>query len=455
MRNALSFSVLVVGLALAACSPETREYPTGGTGGGGSGAGGPGGGGSGGNPNCEAGTDDCDGMPGCETPVTDDPKNCGGCGITCSLSCIAGVCNDPAHITAGYDHTCALTALGDLYCWGRNESGEVGIGSGIMAYTPAKVATSSKVIHVDAGGGRFNVGGTEQVLAHTCAVLDDTTVQCWGANGTGQLGIGQAGWRDTPTTVVSLVGAVSVSTGGRHTCALTNKNELFCWGANDRGQIGIGTMTPEEVTPVQVPLADVRQVSAGIEHTCAILMDNTLYCWGGDGLMGPLGLGGGADQPSPKVVSLTGVDQIASGSSHSCALKGGQQYCWGNGYQGQLGIQDEYTWRTTPTDPSALPSPIFVSAGPQHTASISSEGGGQVWVTGVNTPLGNGTTDTTYVPVAVNLFDAVEIAAGSRHTCVTTKKGQAFCWGGNGAGQVGSGAPSEDVLAPVPVVFLP
>jgi len=453
MRNALSVSALVVGLVvLAACTPEPRNY---GTGGGGSGGGGPGSGGSGGdNPGCAPGTASCDDMPGCETSTTDDPLNCGGCGVVCERACVAGVCNDPRHITAGYDQTCVRTGIGEVYCWGRNESGELGLGSEVMAAAPAKVGLATKAVDVDAGGGVFNnAAGEEEVSAHTCVVLDDTTVQCWGANGTGQLGIGTAGWRDTPTTVISLVGAVSVSTGGRHTCAVTNKNELYCWGANDRGQIGIGMMSPEVDTPTKVPLDGVRQVSAGYEHTCAVLMDDTLYCWGRDGIMGPLGLGGGSDQPSPKVVSFTGVERVSSGSTHTCALKGGQQYCWGNGYQGQLGIENEYTSRTTPTDPSAVPSPIFVSSSFHHTASIS-DNGGQVYVTGVNVPLGNGTTDSTYVPLPVELFDATEIAAGRLHTCAITGGGRIFCWGDNEFGQTGAGAPAlEDVLVPTSVTF--
>ena len=79
---------------------------------------------------------------------------------------------------------------------------------------------------------------------------------------------------------------------------------------------------------------------------------------------------------------------------------------------------------------------------------------GTPWVTGVNVPLGNGTDQTTYVPVPVNLTEAAEIAGGHRHTCVLTKKGLLFCWGGNGNGQLGLGVVSaEDVLDPKQVSF--
>ncbi|MDI3283129.1 hypothetical protein [Polyangium sp. 15x6] len=446
MRNAFSVNALVVGLALVACSPETRNY-----GAGGGGAGGAGGGG--GAPACDPGMADCDGTPGCETPVTDDPENCGGCSVRCQLQCVDSTCNDPVQIALGYHHSCARTALGDVYCWGNNSSYELGIGGTLNQGSPQKVAVDGKAIHLDAGGGLFmNAAGTEQLVAHTCVVLEDTTVQCWGWNTSGQLGTASGNWQDKPTTVVSLVGAKEVSVGGRHTCAVTNQGELYCWGANDMGQCGIGAPSEKVEMPSLVALTDVAHVSAGNEHTCAVKKDGTLHCWGVNGLYGRLGIGDGPDQPAPKVVSLTGVEQISAGFEHTCALKGGQQYCWGNGYQGQLGIDGEFTWRTSPTDPSALPSPISVSAGFQHTASVSGSEG-KPYVSSTVVRLGNGTMDTTYLPLPVELPDVVEIGAGSRHTCARTSKGRVSCWGSNISGQVGNEKAGSDVLSPMLVLF--
>ncbi|MDI1480001.1 hypothetical protein [Polyangium sp. y55x31] len=450
MRNAFSVSAFVVGLALVACSPEARDYGTGGGGAGGTG----GAGGSGGDA-CDPGTANCDGAPGCETDVTDDAANCGGCSVRCQLECSNSACNDPVQIVAGYRHSCVRTALGDVYCWGNNSSYELGIGDMLDQFVPQKVAVSGKAVHIDAGGGAFtNAAGADQIVAHTCAVLEDTTVQCWGANTNGQLGTSNGNWQDKPTTAVSLVGATEVSAGGRHTCAVTNQGELYCWGANDKGQCGLGSTSEKVEVPSLVALTDVAHVSAGYEHTCAVKKDGTLHCWGVNGIYGRLGIGDGPDQLSPKVVSLIGADQISAGYEHTCALKGGKQYCWGNGYQGQLGIDGEFTWRTTPTDASAVPSPISVSSGFQHTASVSGTDG-KPYVSSTVVRIGDGTTNTTYVPLPVELPDVVEIAAGWRHTCARTKKGEIHCWGDNKEAKFTAPDMGDEILSPHLIGFLP
>ncbi|TKD09794.1 hypothetical protein [Polyangium fumosum] len=449
MRNAFSVSALVVGLAvLAACTPEPRDYGTGGGGTGGTG-------GAGGAPSCDPGTADCDDAPGCETVVENDPANCGGCGVRCGLQCAGTTCDDPVQIVAGYRHSCTRTALGDVYCWGSNTSYELGIGDMLDQYLPQKVAVGGKAVHIDAGGGVFkNAAGADQIIAHTCAVLEDTTVRCWGWNTSGQLGTASGNWQDKPTTVVSLVGAKEVSVGGRHTCAVTSQGELYCWGANDMGQCGLGTPSEKVDMPSLVALADVVHVSAGFEHTCAVTKAGTLHCWGVNGLYGRLGIGDGPDQAAPKVVSLTSVEQISAGYEHTCALKGGQQYCWGNGYQGQLGIDGEFTWRTSPTDASAVPSPIFVSAGFQHTASVSGAEG-KPYVSSTVVRIGDGTTNTTYVPLPVELPDVVEIAAGWRHTCARTSKGQLHCWGDNKEAKFTAPDFGDEILSPRLILFAP
>ncbi|MRG92960.1 hypothetical protein GF068_13625 [Polyangium spumosum] len=393
-------------------------------------------------------------MPGCETSTVDDPMNCGGCGVVCQRSCVAGVCDDPVQVALGNRHSCARTGGGDVYCWGNNSAYELGIGSSTSTPTPQKVAVAGKAIHLDAGGGMFkNAAGADLLMAHTCAVLDDTTVQCWGWNTSGQLGTSSGNWQDKPTTAVSLVGATEVSVGGRHTCAVTGKGELYCWGANDKGQCGLGTPSEKVEMPTLVALSDVAHVSAGYEHTCAVTNGGTLHCWGVNGIYGRLGIGDGPDQPAPKVVSFTAVEQVSAGYEHTCALKGGQQYCWGNGYQGQLGIDGEFTWRTAPSDPSALPSASFVSAGFQHTASVTADG--RAYVSSTQVRIGDGTTESTYVPLPVTLTDVAEIAAGSSHTCARTSEGRIHCWGNNKEALFTEPGMADEVLSPLVINFPP
>jgi len=447
--KSLPLLALVAFVFTSACTPAVRDYGSGGSGG----SGGAGQGGSGGSDACPTGFANCDtSAPDCETPVTDDPENCGLCGVTCARACVGTTCNDPVQIAAGHDHTCAVTALGELYCWGRNESGELGTGnvSGeTFSSTPQKVPTAGPVRQVALGG--VVISGTPPTLyAHTCAILTDTTVQCWGANSQGQLGIGSGGWQDKPSTVVSLVGAAEISAGGRHTCAALETGELKCWGSNDVGQLGIGAVGSDESAPIMVQTG-IKHVSAGRDHTCALSDTGNLYCWGKNG-WGRLGIGSQMDQAAPVLVSLPGAERISAGGEHTCVTKAGELLCWGNGYQGQLGITNEFTWREKPSDPSAVPSAVFVAAGWQHTAAISSASGNP-YVSGVGVAPGNGQAMGDYVPIAVDLPGAVEIAAGRAHTCARTKAGKIYCWGENLKGQLGV-APMADVeVKPVEVTL--
>ena len=435
---------------LVGCNPEIRDFAAGGSSGEGGqgGQAGQGGGGSGGGEICPVGFANCDASPECETSVTDNPANCGGCGIVCIGACVGTKCNDPITIAAGFDHTCAITALGDLYCWGRNISREIGVGaSDAMVLLPAKVPTAGPVRKV-ALGGTIQQGNPPKEYAHSCALLTDTTVQCWGANSFGELGIGGGGWQDKPSTVVSLVKATEISAGGRHTCAVTENQELLCWGANDFGQLGLGQPGPEKQAPTSV-LTGVKVVSTGTDHSCAIKSGGDLVCWGNNG-WGRLGNGSQVDQATPVVVSLIGVERISAGGEHTCALKAGEIYCWGNGYQGQLGIDGEFSWREKPSIPSIVPTANFVAAGWQHTVGVSCLDG-QVYGWGVSTPVGDGGTSGDYVPKPSAFLDVVEVAVGRAHTCALTKSGRIYCWGDNQNGQLGTGSAGGQELLPVEI----
>lgn len=449
MRIFLPLSTLVFGLALVACSPEKRDYGDVDGGGGSSSASS----GAGGGTSCPKDTADCNGDGFCETNVVDNPEHCGGCNVTCQLACKGTGCDDPVHIAAGFYHTCAVLAGGDLYCWGRNASRELGLGTNDDSPVPVKVPTAGAVTQVALGGESYaDAAGAKVQAAHTCAVLTDTTVQCWGSNGEGQLGTGSGGSNGNPTTVVSLVKAVEVSAGGRHTCAVTEMGTLLCWGANASGQLGIGLMGNGEVAPKTVLDAGMVQVSAGREHTCAVGMDKTLRCWGNN-FWGRLGIGNQTDQPSPQLVSLAAVERVAAGGQHTCALDVGQIHCWGNGYQGQLGIENEFDWEEAPSVASKVPSALFIAAGGAHTRAISGDGGSvYAWGSG---PLGDGMTTGSTVPVNIGLTEIAEVAAGEGHTCALTKKGQVLCWGDNSHGQIGNGSidANQPVATPTPVAW--
>ena len=172
---------------------------------------------------------------------------------------------------------------------GKGTSGQLGIGNSINIDTPAKV---------DLGAGRTATYVSAKGMV-SCAILDNGSLKCWGYNYYGQLGIGTSGngpdsTKDTPQYVDLGTNrtAKSVSNGWSHTCAILDNGSLKCWGHNSYGQLGIGSTTDQN-TPQYVDLGTGRtavSVSMGTHHTCAILDDSSLKCWGLGG-SGQLGLG--------------------------------------------------------------------------------------------------------------------------------------------------------------------
>ena len=149
-------------------------------------------------------------------------------------------------VAAGDYHSCALTVTSEVKCWGDNTSGELGDGTSIQRSTPVPVAgMRGRVVAISVGG------------VHSCALEDSGTVECWGWNAAGQLGIGPGPDRLQPVTVRDLGPAAAVAAGGEHTCALTTGGGVKCWGHNNFGGLGDGTTTARRVD------GHVRRTSTG------------------------------------------------------------------------------------------------------------------------------------------------------------------------------------------------
>ena len=202
-------------------------------------------------------------------------------------------------ISAGARHTCAITDNGDLKCWGLDSpDGQLGDGGSTgFNYIDAPSSTA-----IDLGTGRTAVA-VSAGEKHTCAVLDNGDLKCWGDDDYGQLGIGSSTNLDLnapPSTAIDLgTGrtAVAVSAGIGYTCAILDNGDLKCWGKNGYGQLGIGSTTELNAPPsTAIDLGAGRTavaVSAGGDHTCAILDNGDMKCWGLDS-NGQLGDGGPA-----------------------------------------------------------------------------------------------------------------------------------------------------------------
>ncbi|MEW5945836.1 MAG: S8 family serine peptidase [bacterium] len=193
-----------------------------------------------------------------------------GASTTKAMLIRAGNVNNESRLSAGYYHTCALTNDGSVKCWGYNYFGQLGDGT-TTTYNPTPVSVTGMSGAVAVSGGSV----------HTCALINDGSVKCWGDNYYGQLGDGTTIDKLTPVSVTGMSGAVAVSGGYAHTCALINDGSVKCWGYNYYGQLGDGTRTTYNPTPVSVTgMSGAVAVSGGYAHTCALISDGSVKCWG-------------------------------------------------------------------------------------------------------------------------------------------------------------------------------
>jgi alpha-tubulin suppressor-like RCC1 family protein len=353
-------------------------------------------------------------------------------------------------VTAGHRHTCALMEEGSVKCWGENASGGLGDGTNINRSTPVDVPElESGVKAVEAGAG------------HTCALMEDGSVKCWGWNPSGQLGNGTVVESRLPADVTGLPAPVrALAAGDQHTCALLEDGSIACWGANASGQLGNGTRIRSNA-PVAVdglPGAAVA-ITAGGAHSCALLEGNVLVCWGDD-QSGQLGDGGYENQSRPVTVgALAGeVEEVSAGIGNTCAvMKDNRVQCWGGNAEGQLG-DGTVKGRRTPGDVAGFAGgAAVVSAGWSNTcALLLTSGGIRCWGLNGGGQLGNGAFDDSASPsdVAGLAAGSIAIAVGGGHACALSRSGKVICWGRNDQGQLGNGT-QKDQSTPAEVAGLP
>jgi len=343
-----------------------------------------------------------------------------------------------SQVTTGEEHSCARLNNGTVFCWGANGSGQLGDGTRIDRATPGLV-TGLAGLFVDeiSAGGEF-----------TCALIGDGRVYCWGDNSNGQLGNGTTTDSLTPSPVTGLTTAIAVSAGAAHACALLLPDfETRCWGFNGNGQLGDGTTTGR-TTPVTVTgLTNFNsQRSAGGAHTCAVASDGTARCWGNNEF-GQLGDNTTTNSSLPVAVSgisTATVLRVASGNTHSCALRFDNTVsCWGRNADGRLG-DNTTTDRSAPVPVSGLANVTQIATGDNHTCAVLTDETARCWGFNGNGRLGDGTTTERLTPVTVSgLADVTQIAAGGGHTCARLSDGTAWCWGTNASGELGDGTTTN------------
>lgn len=307
-------------------------------------------------------------------------------------------------LSVGGGHSCILLETGNITCWGANNWGQLGNGDtedyifldeDLENSCPESDCNDFRLIQQISLGaaavkGIHDAVGIATGSIHTCAHHTDSTISCWGNNSFGQLGNGKIGDNESsaqPLKVADIADATIIATGSYHNCALHADGTVSCWGSNENGELGNGQagdgyhpLTQDEASPTPAKVSGITnaiEIVTGWGHTCVLHADRTVSCWGDFGIRQ-------TKEPS-KIENVNNVRKIVGESDFTCALHiDGTVTCWGDNSYGQ--INGLYEWQYD---------------GPDSESRLAK-------------------IDVSY---------AVDIAAGSRHTCVLRRSGSVVCWG--------------------------
>ncbi|MCE9600493.1 MAG: hypothetical protein K8S54_21220 [Spirochaetia bacterium] len=371
-------------------------------------------------------------------------------------------------------HAIFLSVDGRVRAWGLGSSGQLGYNN------TSNVGDSANTSIIRAGD--VPVGGSVvQVAAgnlHSCALMANGAVRCWGSNVNGQLGQNNTTSLGN-SAATSIISAGDISLGGVATqitagygfsCALLTTGNVRCWGYGNSGRLGYSAATDVAVSPATSILAtgdvpvggSVRQISAGLGHTCALLTTGAVRCWG-VGSSGELGYSNTnivGNAPASSIINAgdvpvgASVEQIAAGRLSTCALlTTGAVRCWGSNPSGQLGYNNTTNVGDSPASSiiNAGDVPLGgratqVVMGDFHACALLTTGSVRCWGDGAPGQLGyNSATNVgnSAASSIVNAGDvplggkAVRITAGEGFTCAILTTGGVRCWGGNGSGMLG------------------
>lgn len=360
---------------------------------------------------------------------------------------ICPVASRAAHLSAGGLFSCARSEEAKVYCWGKNDVGQLGNGTTTDSDRPVLVAALDDVRDIAAG------------VRHACALTNAGGVKCWGDNGVGELGDGALIGRNKPVDVAGLQsGVIAIALGFDYSCALLDTGNVRCWG--DNYFLELGNDEPNLLfspVPVDVKLAPgVKAVAVAATggtmsdpHSCLVTTTGGVQCWGGINAYGETGIPPFQVTTVPHDVTnlANGVVSVAVAGSHSCALtQAGQILCWGDNMFGELGDGTSSGGHFQPKPTLTINGhPIAIAAGggvvaPGGSYSCATTDSGSTYCWGFN---GLGTQATgdrndSLVPRLTLIAEASDLALSDDHACARGKQGLT-CWGSNPNGAVGNG----------------
>jgi alpha-tubulin suppressor-like RCC1 family protein len=317
--------------------------------------------------------------------------------VTYSLTptAVIGLPGPVSKISSGSYFTCALITTGAIYCWGDDTYGQLGNAT-------QSTQSASAVAAVVETNPAFDIATSSGT---TCAVLSTGIVQCWGLNGSGELGNGSQTDNSAAGTVLGVTNAISIAAGNNHFCATLSTGGVACWGLGTSGQLGNQTSTTAQLSAVAVigVSSAARTVAGGVD-TCSLLSSGTVSCWG-DNQYGDLG--NGTSTPSlavSAVIDISGVTDLSVGQYSGCALVGTGVKCWGYNGVGNLG-DGNATNTSIPTSVTGLQtSAVAIASGTYHSCAYLSTGAVNCWGFNNFGQLGNGTTVNSTKAVVVTGF---------------------------------------------------
>ena len=359
-----------------------------------------------------------------------------------------------SRLASGRGFSCRVLDSGHVTCWGLNTAGQLGNGySDVSSTEPVLVSDISTATAVSIGS------------SHACALLQDTSVKCWGLGTSGQLGNGSNTSRPSPVAVCAdsgcttpLTGVTALSLGYQSSCALLAAGTVSCWGDNSNWQLGADpdTSVTTSTHARNVPgLSGVKMIGAGEMHVCAVVADDTVKCWG-LGSSGQLG-NGAFSNAGPTSVSLAGVSTVSAvigGYGYTCVVKKSDSVvgCWGSNWKGQTGSGTGTMYEASLVTPQIGGVDVkakAISVSGENTCVVTDDDQVACWGGYLNggTARPTGFGNTFYARELLSgSAGATAVAVGDRHGCIIVTDGTMKCWGrnelnnGDGAGALANGS---------------